>query len=248
MISIVQISCGQDEPIGCEKQITTIEFYGNTSDTTIQNIKFDSQGNRIEELPKYISISNPIQIDTIRISDKEGRIEYTWEDNSKSVTKEFKTHKKEIRIGIDNNGIDTIYYSEFNFNDEGFPIKGIIINYGDTSKYEIFDNISMNEIIEIQSNIITESGFIDFSGIIQIPSRRKVMITELEERRNTIEIQLNNKLKPKKVIKREWHEYHKMIFENKYSYKYKDDRLVEIKNVDMYGDLEMIRKIDYKLK
>ena len=245
MISIVQISYGQDDVGGYEKQITTIEFYGTTSDTTRQIIKFDSQGNQIEELPKYISISNPILIDTIRTSDIERRIEYTWEDNSKSVTQEYKTHKKEIRIGIDKNGIDTTYYSEFNFNDEGFPIKGIIISHGDTSKYEIFDNISLNGVFEIQSNIISKSEFIDFTGIIQILNRRKVIVTELEERRNTIEIWLNNKLNPKKVLKREWHDYHKVIFKNKYLYKYKDDRLVEIKNVDMYGDLEMIRTIEY---
>jgi len=48
------------------------------------------------------------------------------------------------------------------------------------------------------------------------------------------------------IIKKEWHKYHNMIFENKYSYKYKGYKLVEIKNMDMDGDLEMIRTIDYK--
>lgn len=210
MISIVQISCGQDEPIGYEKRITTIEFLGNTSDTTIQNIKFDSQGNQIEELPNYITILNPIQVDTIRISDKEIKIEYTWNGNSKSVTKEFKTHKKEIRI--ESNGIDTTYYSEFNYNEEGFPMNGIIVNNGVTSRYEIFGNVSMDEIIEIHSNTISDSEFIDFNGIIKFFGRRKVLIAELKEPRNTIEVRLSKNLKPKKVIKRKWHEYHKMIF------------------------------------
>ena len=39
-----------------------------------------------------------------------------------------------------------------------------------------------------------------------------------------------------------------MIFVNKCSYKYKNDKLVEIKDVDMYWDLEMIRTINYMLK
>lgn len=244
IFSIVHLSYGQNGTNGYLKQITTIQFYGKTSDATINYIRFDSHGNRIEELSKYVS--SPIQIDTIRVSDKERRIEYTWEDKSISITQEFKTFEKQIRLGIDKNGKDTIYYSEFNFNDEGFPINGIIINHGFTSKYEISDHISMSEIIEIHSNIISDSEFVDFSGIIQFISRRKVIIAELEEPRNTIEIHINKNLKPNKVIKREWNEYHNMTFENKYSYKYKDDKLVEIKNVDMNGDLEMIRTIEYK--
>ena len=245
MISIVQSSFGQKDVNGFLKQIITIEFYGNTSDTTIQNIEFDSNGNRLNESSNFISFLNPILIDTIKFSDNETKIVYTWQDNTTSVIEEFKTLKKHVKIRIDNNGRDTTYFSKYNINDEGFPRSGIIIIHGDTTKFESSDNISLFELMKIRSNIINESEFIDFSGIIQIPSKRKVLISELEEPRNTIEIYLNKKLQPKKIIKKEWHDYHKMIFKNKYSYKYKDGKLVKIKNVDMFGDLEMIRTIDY---
>ena len=244
LIAFLQISYGQNETNGFEKEIITIEYFGSNSDTTFQIIPYDVNGNRIEAKSQYIS--NPIKTDTTYISGSEMIMEDIWEDNSRTIRKEINSPRNLTKIGIDRNGIDTIYFSEFKLGMNGLPLEGIVVNHGDTTKYEINQNLSIEEMNEIHAILLRDSEFIDFRGIIQIPNTRKIIITEPEEPRNTVEIRLNKKLQPKSVIKRQWHEYHKTIFVNRYSYKYQNDKVVEIKNVDMYGDLEMTRTIDYK--
>lgn len=241
IFSIVQTSYGQ-----IEKLITTINYSVNSSDTTLTKIEYDSNGKRIKDNSRYIS--HPLRIDTIQVSDKEQLIEYIWEGNSKSVMKETNTSTEIVKIGYSRNGTDTTFFSSFKLSKKGLPVEGIIINHADTSKYVINKNFSLIEIRELQSNILSNSEFIEFQGIIQFQNRRYIKITDLNEQKDIIKIRLNKKLKPRKVIKRQWHDYHQMTFKNKYLYKYKANKLVKLKNVDNHGDIEMIRTIQYKLK
>jgi len=246
IMSTFQLAFGQIGNQGYEKIITTIEFFGNTADTSIITKNYDVNKKLIQDVPKNVSF--PIRADTNKISNEITTIEYTWQDKLKSFYKEINTTKEVIKIGIDKNGRDTIYLLSFKLGKKGNPIKGIIINNGDTTKYKIEEKFTLNEIHEIHSNIIRESEFINFTGNVQFKNKRQISIIDSKDRRNEIEIILNRNLKPTKVIKRQYHNYHKMVFTNKYYYKYDSDKLVEIKNIDDYGDIEMIRRIEYKLR
>lgn len=214
-----------------EKHITTVEFYGNTSDTSLQIIKFDSIGNIIHEPSGYITISTPMKMDTTNISENERRIESTWRDGTTSVTMEINRGNEQIIIV--QRGSDTLFYSRFNYDNEGYPVSGIVVNNLDTSRYRIAEKISMDEIKEIHSNVLRESEFVNFVGEIEFLNRNEIRITDLEEPKNTIKIELLQNLKPKMIVVSKWHDYHKMVFKNRYSYKYENNKLVEIKNTDM---------------
>lgn len=237
---------GQKKNQSFEKIIRTIEFQANSPDTTIKVIKFDFDGTQMETFTTYIS--DPIKIDTNRISDVETSIEYTWKDKSMSITKEIITPNQIVNIGFDKNGSDTFFFSSFNLGKEGLPIDGIIINHGDSSICLIKEYYSLDEFREIQTNILRDSEFLDLYGIVEFRSKRSLTITDTQDDRNRIEISLNKNCQPKKIVKYDWHPYHQMNFINKYTYKYKSNKLVELKNIDTYGDLEMIRTIEYKMK
>lgn len=245
-ISFAHINCGQEETNGYEKIETTIDFFATPSDTTIRKTQYDVKGNQNEQLPKFIT--EPDRIDTIQISDSERIIEHVWPDKSKSVTKEINTSNYLVKIGIDRNGIDTIYYSKFELGRIGRPLNGIVINHGDSTKYEVNETFSIEELNEIHSVLNSESEFITFRGVIRIHDREQISISDIEEPRNSVTLKLNEQLKPTVALKREWHEYHQKVFENRYSYKYEDNRLIEIRNRDEDGDLEMIRTIEYIVK
>lgn len=229
---------------GYEKHITTVEFYGNTSDTSLQIIKFDSIGNIIPEPSENITISTPMKMDTTNISENERRIESTWRDGTTSVRMEINRGNEQIIIV--QRASDTLFYSRFNYDNEGFPVSGMVVNNLDTSRYRIAAKISMDELKEIHSNVTRESEFVNFVGEIEFLNRNEIRITDLEEPKNTIKIELLQNLKPKMIIVSKWHDYHKIVFKNRYSYKYENNKLVEIKRTDMFGDLEMKKIIEYK--
>ena len=243
MIAFVQLSCRQNEMNGYEKRITTINYIGPNADTSIQIIQYDINGNQIERISKYIT--SPIAADTIYVSDNEIIIEHSWDDNSKTTTREINLLTELTRIGIGRNGTDTIYYANYELGENRMPIKGIVINQGDTIKYEANENFTYDEINKIQSNIIRDSEFINLDGRIEFQSRKQIVVTHIKDTRNTTQIQLDNNLNPTTAIKKEWHEYHKIVFENEYSYHYEEDKLVRIENRDEEGDLEMLRTIEY---
>lgn len=246
IISFIQLANGQVENEAFVKIITTIEYLGQNPDTTFAIVEYGENGKRGEALS--VNVRLPVSVDSIQVSEGELIIESIWGDGTKSIFKETKSETELIRFGMDRNGRDTTFFSSFELSQNGKPIKGVIKNFFGFYKYKVNEMFSLDELSMLDLNLRQESDFWDFSGDVDCQGRTKIVISSPEDKRNRMEITVNDDLKPVKIIKRQWHDFHQQVFEDIFYYKYEANRLVEIRNLESDGELVMLKTIEYKRK
>lgn len=223
------------------KTITMIEFYGSVSDTIVEEIQYNLEGEQIN-LPQ--NVISAISVDSLEHSDTTVVIKYCWQGGEVSYLKEFHGDKESVILGLE--GLDTIYHLVYRYDEKGFLLEVEKQSYFDRLKYYVNGQFSVEEFKEVVARVLEEEDVLKDRDVVRVINRRTLVGINTKNPKNKSVIVLNKRLQPKKVLRFEWNDYHQTLFKSTYIYGYKSGKLVRVKLIDHYGDIEMLKKIEYR--